>query len=147
SHRIVPSDFRGGGKDRPDRDVIDRFADGGGQLLGGMRREANRRVWADNRTDARGGQVVLPHVNSSGAADPRDVGSIIHDDKCTCWFSPAHDRRTRVEQPTARAFFGSNLKKACAAVKAGRGEIDKTPAGALRRVRVADRAEARRQAS
>ena len=61
-------------------DCGDYNRDGLLDLIDGVRRVADKRLWPEQRTDGIDGQVVLTHVRACGTRHQRKIDAIVDDD-------------------------------------------------------------------
>jgi hypothetical protein len=80
SDGIVTRSFRDTAEHWSDRHVSHWLTDGLGQLIDGVRREADYRTVADDAANVARRQIVLSDMDAVGAGQARDIGAIVDDD-------------------------------------------------------------------
>jgi hypothetical protein len=130
SDGIVTRSFRDAAEHWSDRHVRHRLTDGLGQLIDGMRREADYRTVADNAANVARRQIVLSDMDAVGAGKARDIGAIVDDNQSVVTVRQLDHPRRDGEKFFARNFFCADLKKAGAAAQERGRKIDGVPARA-----------------
>jgi len=111
------------------------------QLLYSVRRETYNRIGADDGANGPWRQIVLADVHSCGARESCDVGSIVDDDDRAGRPRQLDDRRSCVEEDSARQLLGAQLKKPYTGVEKCAGELEGRRSDACRGIDVDDGAE------
>ena len=136
ANRLVAGRLGVGAVDRPDRHVVDGLPERAIELFGGMSGKPDDRLRSKNGADLRRRQILLPDVHARRAAEPGNIGAIVHDDRGAARRRQGDDCVRRLEDVTSREVLRTDLQQPRPAGQTRRRIVDECPAGPFADVRI-----------
>jgi hypothetical protein len=143
ANRLVTGCLGIGPEDRSYGDVVDRLPQSLVELIERVRRHADDGIVPDDGAGLCRRQIILSEVHAGSPRESRNIGAIVHDDRCACRRGVSDDRGGRFQEVPSGELLRPDLQQAGATRQARRRVVDEGPAGLGADIGVADDVEMR----